>query len=1348
VMEASTDAVGKIAVIGMAGRYPQAWNIEQFWQNLKEGRECISFFTKDELLEEGVSLELLSRSDYVKAAGISPGTFLFDASFFGYTPREAELLDPQHRVFLECAWQALEHAGYDPFTYSGRIGLFAGSGATHYLFELLNTPGIEKFADPLTLFTCGDKDFLATRVGYKLNFCGPCVSVQTACSTSLVSIVLACQSLLSYHSDIALGGGVTLSTRERRGYLYQEGGVHSPDGHCRPFDADARGMTGGTGAGIIVLKRLEDALAADDTIHAVVLGAGINNDGSTRIGYSAPGVNGQATVISDTIAMAGIDPETIGFVECHGTATPVGDPIEIAALSTAFRAYTQKRKFCAVGSVKSNIGHADAAAGVAGLTKTVLSLKNKAIPASLHFRKPNRDIDFANSPFYVNNEFRQWKRETSPRRAGVSSFGLGGTNAHVILEEAPDQKPSSAASWNLLVWSARTTTALEKMTANLLEHLKSHPEDSLADVSYTLQVGRRLFSHRRMLVCRDHHDAVAALTSNATDSLLIGQRESEPGTVTFLFPGQGCQYVNMGKELYDHEQIFREQVDRCAEILKPDLGLDLREILYPPSEKVADAAVLLDQIRYTNPILFTVEYAVARLWLHWAVRPAAVIGHSTGEYVAACIAEVFSLEDALRLVSARGRLMQQMPAGCMTGVLLSEAQLTTLLASVDGVSLAAVNSPSACVVSGNPEGMAQFERLLTQQGVLHRRLHISHAAHSAMMDPILDEFRREVQKVRLRPPALPYLSNLSGTWATTEVTDPQYWVRHMRETVRFADGLTELLTHPERILLEVGPGRSLGTLITQYPAWRPEHVILPSLRHPKNDSQGDIEFLLTTVAQLWLEGVRIDWKAMHGQERRRIPLPTYPFERQHYQLRNTGCAQAQAAAKQDNLHSSSQARAVAANGLPSPKVFSAGHARPNLPVPYVAPRNELELRIAEAWQDVLGIAGPGINDSFVALGGHSLVAIQLVGRIRALGEIEITVADLFRAPTIAGLAELIVRQLTQDPGSTAMAELMGQIEAAPRKKAVSSEKWRHLSRETKKRRAETSARPGSTLALSPALVPIRASGTATPLFLAHPVGGGVIAYHDLVKYLRPEQPVYALQNLDLGSHVEPDPLRVEDMAAHYIEAIKAISPDGPYLLGGSSMGGAIAFEMAVQLKAAGRQASIVAMIDTPAKVIPHMEQQEGHSALAVELIMLASIIASGYETKFCLSVADLDHLGPAEQIDRAFGKLQQQQLVPASLDSADFVVALKAFVKNLNAFEKYKPSLYDGRVAILRARKTSEHIEGSTGDLCDDPTFGWQAHCAQPVIVTYVPGDHILMNLEPNVGFTGAELQRVLDEAR
>lgn len=1009
------ESLGKIAVIGMAGRYPGARNPEEFWRNLKDGKECISFFTDEELLQEGIDSALLGLPNYVKAQGVYEGTYLFDAPFFGYTPREAELIDPQHRVFLECAWEALESAGYDAGTYPGRIGVFAGAGMARYFFELFSMPEIRRYTSDFVLATCNEKDFLATRVGYKLNLRGPCITVQTACSTSLVSIVMAAQSLLTYQSDMVLAGGVRLTIPERSGYLYMEGGIHSPDGHCRTFDANAGGTLSGSGAGIVVLKRLKDALNDGDTVHAVILGFGLNNDGSSRIGFTSPGVEGQVAVVLDAIAMADINPETVGAVECHGTATAIGDPIEIAGLIRAFRAYTDKKRFCAVGSVKTNIGHTDAAAGVAGFTKMVLALKHRALPPSLHFSKPNPEIDFESSPFFVNTQLREWTRGSEPLRAGVTSLGAGGTNAHVILEEPPAQPPFAAhRPWHLLVWSALTESSLQEMDVNMRRHLQEHGDQCIADVAYTLQVGRRQFPYRRAIVCRNHQDAIGALGTATSDKVLTAFREEQAGPVTFLFPGQGPQYVQMGKELYLNQRVFHEEVDRCAEILKPELGLDLRDVLYPLADESKEASETLNQIKYTTPILFTVEYALAKLWMSWGVRPECMIGHSTGEYAAACVAGVFSLQDALHLVSARGRFMQQLPRGSMMGVLLSEEQLRPLLAEIGQISVAAVNGPSVCVASGPNAAVDRLERMLQEKAVPFRRLHISHASHSEMMDPILKDFRKEVEGISLHAPKLPYFSNLSGSRITSEVAaNPEYWTMHLRNTVRFSDSAAELLKDPKRIFLEVGPGHMLCSLVLQHPGRSNSHVVLPSLPHPKDDPQTDMEFLVTTLGQLWLEGVRIDWSAIYAEEkRRRIVLPTYPFERRHYQLTTSkrrfpaaNIAPGTGLGRPDNENDTS-------TGHPgSERPRAAEHGRPRLSVAYVAPRNELEQTIAALWQNTLGITPVGVNDSFIALGGHSLLALQIIAQIRSSCEIGFSVKEFYEAGTVARQAAAIVRLL-------------------------------------------------------------------------------------------------------------------------------------------------------------------------------------------------------------------------------------------------------------------------------------------------------------------------------------------------
>jgi acyl transferase domain-containing protein/acyl carrier protein len=883
---ATTDQLNgmEIAVIGLTGRFPGANSIDAFWRNLQQGVESIRFFTDAELRDAGIATETLDDPQYVKAAPTLDDIDLFDAAFFGYNPKEAEAMDPQQRIFLECAWEALEQAGYATDAYSGAIGVYAGMSMSSYMLNLFSNRRFMGSLDKSQFLVAlgNDKDFLATRASYKLGLEGPSFVVQTACSTSLVALHLACQGLLSGECDIALAGGVSVKVPQTAGYFYAEGSIFSPDGHCRTFDAQAQGTLFGSGIGIVALKRLEDALADGDTIHAVIKGSAINNDGSLKVGYTAPSIDGQARVIRAAQAVAEVDPETITLIEAHGTGTALGDPIEIAALTQVFREKTQRREFCAIGSVKTNIGHLDTAAGVAGLIKAILALKHAQIPPSLHFERPNPQIDFAHSPFYVNTRLSAWETNGTPRRAGVSSFGIGGTNAHVILEAAPQAEPSDAERpWRLLTFSAKTSAALDKMTANLAAYFRQHPDLNPADAAHTLQVGRRTFERRRMLVCRDLDDAINVLESGDPARLLNGAHEPQERSVVFLFPGQGAQYPNMARELYECEPAFREQVDTCCTALEPHLGLDLRHILFPSAQQTEAAAEQLNQTAITQPALFVIEYALARLWMAWGVRPRAMIGHSIGEYVAACLAGVLTLEDALALVSARGRLMQSVPSGAMLSVALPEEAVCPLLGP--DLALAAVNAPSLCVVAGPTEAIVALERQLTGSGIECRRLHTSHAFHSPMMEPILQSFAAYVARVRLSPPHIPYLSNVSGDWITpAEATDPHYWVTHLRQTVRFSQGLRTLLTEPDQVLLEVGPGRTLSTFARQHAEPSAKRIVLTSLRHPQ-DQQSDVAFTLHTLGRLWLSGVVIDWAGVYARQRRyRIPLPTYPFDRQRY----------------------------------------------------------------------------------------------------------------------------------------------------------------------------------------------------------------------------------------------------------------------------------------------------------------------------------------------------------------------------------------------------------------------------------------------------------------------------------
>lgn len=844
-----------VAVIGYGGRFPGAPDADALWTNLRQGVESITFFTRDELLAAGVDPALLAQPNYVRAAAVLDDVESFDAAFFGYSPREAEVMDPQQRVFLETAHAALEHAGYEPRAFAGRIGVYAGSGMNTYLLHnLITNPGLLDRIGPYQALIGSDKDFLATRVSYKLNLRGPSITVQTACSTSLVAVALACQSLMNAECEIALAGGVTVRVPQKSGYLYQEEGILSPDGHCRPFDAAARGTVPGSGAGIVVLKRLSDAIRDCDRIHAVIRGWATNNDGAQKVGFTAPSVEGQMEAIVEALALADVDPATIQSIETHGTGTHLGDPIELRALARAFASPNRARRSCAIGSLKSNFGHLDGAAGVAGLIKTILALQHREIPPTLHFEQANPELDLEATPFYVPTEVGEWASNGHPRRAGVSSFGIGGTNAHVVVEEAPVvPRPDDGPSHALLLFSARSEAALETVTARFDEFLERNPGVSLHDAAYTLQVGRAAHPFRRAVVRECGSRAVAFRGSGTAAA-----RET-----AFLFPGQGAQYARMAEELYRTYPIFREEVDRCSAIL----GVGF----------LAATQEQLQQTSMTQPALFTIEYALARLWMALGIQPAAMLGHSVGEYVAACLSGVFSLEDALRLVAARGALIQQLERGAMIAVPLPEKELLPLLD--DHLAIAGVNAPSLCTVSGRVECIEALERTLSERGVASRRLHTSHAFHSPMMDEVLEPFRREVERVTLRTPRVPFVSNLTGTWITAEeARDPEYWTRHLRQAVRFSDGVTTLLADPQRILLEVGPGQTLTSFVRQHAEAR-GRVVLPSMRHPQ-DEASDVATFLAAAGGAWLAGADVHWQALHrSHERGRIPLPTYPFER-------------------------------------------------------------------------------------------------------------------------------------------------------------------------------------------------------------------------------------------------------------------------------------------------------------------------------------------------------------------------------------------------------------------------------------------------------------------------------------
>ena len=1247
-----------IAIIGMAGRFPGAKNVNEFWKNIRDGVESITFFGDEELKNSGVAPALLQDSDYVKAYGALEDVEMFDASFFNFSPKEAAMMDPQHRLFLQCAWEALENAGYDSAKYDGRIGVYAGAGISTYLIRnLASNPKLFNTFSNFDIATTNDKDAIPMRVSYKLNLKGPSINVATTCSTSLVAIHLGCQSLLNDQSDMVLAGGIFVRVPQREGYWYQEGMMFSPDGHSRAFDAQAAGLVPASGAGIVVLKSLKKALADGDCIYATIKGSAVTNDGSAKMSYATSSVDGQAETVIQALSSAGVGAETISYIEAQGTGTKLGDPIEIKALTKAFRATLPKTDYlCPIGSLKPNIGHTNNAAGVIGLMKVVLAMKHRLLPPTLHFQKPNPKIDFANSPFYVNATLQEWKTDGIPRRAGISAFGVGGTNAHAILEEAPIQEPSGKSRpWQLLVLSAKTESALETATTQLAKYFQAHQELNFADAAYTLQLGRKDFNHRRILVCHSIDEAANLLEKREPKRIFTSV--SKRRSVVFMFSEQESQYVNMGLELYQIEPTFQKQVDICSEILKPIIGFDLRHLLYPNKE----ATQQLQQTAINQVAIFVIDYALAQLWMEWGVRPKAMVGHSIGEYVAACLAGVFSLEEALSLVAAQGQMIQQqIPPGAMLATPFTAKELEAYLGKE--LSLAVTNRPSLSVAAGNIEAIEALQKQLTDEGVECRRLSASHALHSEMMDPIVEQFAERVRKINLKPPQIPYLSNVTGNWITAaEATDPNYWAKHLRHTVRFNECLQQLLLEPTQILLEVGPGRTLGALINQHPDKAPEQFIVSSVRESK-DNQSDVAFLLTTLGKLWAAGVKINWSGFYALEQRhRVPLPTYPFELHRYWIDPQ---------KQSAVGGTSQlAGNEESEDQEAEDSFSLFSSRPNLSS-YTAPRDKKEQKLAKIWQSFLGVEQVGIHDNFFDLGGCSLIASHLITKVRKTMQAELSVQKFLNAPTIAELAELIdTADSTQD------------------------------------------VKP----ALPSSLVKIQA-GNKKPLFLVHPIYGQVFLYRELAQSLNPDQPVYGFQALGFDGETEPLN-KIEDMAAHYIKAMRTLQPVGPYLLGGSSFGGLVAFEMAQQLHALDQKVALLFLADTPA-VDQALFNLEDDAAILLFIAdhMLKLNINS-------LSLNDLRKLAFEEQISCILELTEERKGFEAS-QIQQLVQVIRA---NHEARKNYSPRIYPEKFIFFRAEEPLEK------DTIYHPEHFWLEFAGGGIEINTVPGNHFTMNYQPHV---------------
>jgi SagB-type dehydrogenase family enzyme len=1005
----------EIAVIGIVGRFPGARHLDEFWENIKSGEESVSHFTRQELLEYGVEPALLDTPNYIRAKGIMEDIEVFDARFFGYNQYEAQRMDPQIRIIHECAWHVLEDAGYDPDTYDGLIGLYAGASidANWTAHSLLNQPMDNLIIVENALIGC--KDFLSTLVSYRLNLRGPSYMLYTSCSTSLVATHLACRSLLTGECDIALACGITVTLPKKSGYFCKEGMAYSTDGHIRPFDEKANGTLFGDGVGMVALKRLEDALADGDRIHAVIKSSAVNNDGRRKVGYVAPSSEGQEEVIKNALYLAEIEPETIGYVEAHGTGTLVGDPLEVQALINAFN--TDKRQYCAIGTVKANVGHLHAAAGTAGLIKAILAIKHKTIPPLVNFDRPNPKIDFENSPFYVNKEPLPWKSNGAPLRAGVSSFGIGGTNAHLILEEAPAAgqsmghagNESGDRSYQLILLSAKTESSLFRAAENLADYVRRHPEIDLPDIAYTLQKGRRAFQYRKMLVCSDTRELIEHLSSVGSTSMV--QTENNP--VIFMFSGHGSEYVNMGLELYCGESYFRKDIDRCFALLETIIGSNIKDNLYPapwgerPGEtgKIKKNQIL--QTRYTSSIKFIFDYCLARLIVHWGIQPGAMIGHSFGEYVAACLAGVFTLEDALKLLVLRGKLFENLDKGTMMRVFLSEVQIKeqlNVIGLTGDISLAAVNMQNLCVVSGTIEAIDGFARQLDKDGHRYQKLWVQRAGHSKMVEPIMKEFQESAAGIQRHKPKIPYISGLTGTWITPEqATDPAYYSRHMRETIRFFDGLTQLFKKENAIFVQIGCDLSLANFVKKHPDKGPENPVLNLIQYSRGKAP-DVKFLLEKIGLLWLHGCKPDWNAFYnGEKRCVISLPGYAFDPTPY-LSKAFYSVGLSASPGEIITPQQEEKIPSDLKTDAPAVFI---KRQELKIQPVAPRDEIEQAIAEVWQNCFGLQQVSIHDGFFELGGDSLLAVQVVRQINQRLNINVPLTEMFINVTIAELAQYI-----------------------------------------------------------------------------------------------------------------------------------------------------------------------------------------------------------------------------------------------------------------------------------------------------------------------------------------------------
>ncbi|MER8868203.1 amino acid adenylation domain-containing protein [Mesorhizobium sp. M0751] len=1271
-----------VAIIGMAGKFPGAENVDQFWSNLVDGVESIVDLDEQALRKAGVDPATLGKPNYVRREAVISGVDQFDAAFFGISPKEAAWMDPQQRILLETAYQALDHAGYGSREPAEcRVGVFAGVGANHYLAE--REAGRDLLdSEKLQINILNGRDFTATRIAYKLNLTGPCVSVQTACSTSLVAVHLACQSLRSNECDMALAGGASISLPHGKGYLHQQGHILSPDGHCRAFDAKAQGTVRGSGAAVVVLKRLSDAVRDGDYIWAVIKGTAINNDGAAKVGFTAPSAEGQAAVIQAALTDGDVSADTIGYVEAHGTGTYLGDPIEISGLTKAFRSHTTSKQFCAIGSVKTNIGHLDAAAGVTGLIKLATMLNRGVIPANLHFDEPNPNIDFQESPMFVNKTCSAWPKGGEPRRGGVSSFGIGGTNAHAILEEAPPRSTEqSGRKLHIFPISGASGSALTEMLGQLAGFMRrSDVQHSGANMAYTLQTGRAALRYRTSFVGSDLVELADQLDQAALNADASGEASSSEHRIVFMFSGQGGQQAGMGWELYEEEPVFRSAIDECAQWLSELAHIDFRPLLYCEGKSDGKLGPQLEAV--IQPVIFAMQYAMAKLFNSWGIFPAAVIGHSIGEYAAAHLAGIISLPDAIRLTFMRGQVTSRVPAGGIVAVSLSLEELQPYLN--ESLSLAALNGPRQCVVSGAESEIAAFCEQLQARSIASKRIHATHAVHSSLIDPVLPEFRIHVAQAELHAPQIPFMSTVLGDWLEADVPlDGTYWVRNLRETVQFHLAFDRLVQSGHELFIEMGPGAALTRQSKKLKSKSNLRSPVAFAAAPGGDrGQGDRLRLLQTLGQLWTRGVRIDWSGLHGhQPPQRTPLPPYPFDRKRYWL------DVVATKEREQKNADLNQPDTAATSVDAP----AGNEEPRSPiVVQMSGEAALDRQIVAIYQDILGLDDVALTDSFFDLGGDSLSALSVINRIEQLTGEKLAVSRLLEHQTPRGLAMALSK-------------------------------------------IYASTRPS-------ALVPIQIGGLRTPLFCPHPFGGHVLFYGPLAKALGAEQPLFGLQARGLNGEVKPH-LSIPEMARDYVEAIKSVQPHGPYQLAGLSMGGSIAWEMACQLRDAGDEIAILALLD--AKAIHKDEEHTrgryhrllGNSRIPdwlSERVVILSLLFPGLKRHW----RKLKSIKRERQVSALLEFGTQAGNVP-EMSETQLDHILTVAEANRIALRDYTPRPNDSKSVLFTAKK------GLGMWTSDD--LGWKQFARGHLEIHEVPGDHYTMITRPHVPVLAKKLNEYLN---